>query len=292
MNDEAMAKGMLGEMGSAAPIYYDEMLESYMWNVDVMNSLSDGQREKAHQMKDSLDEMNGKVQEVKKELDGGKIQQAFLTAGKVADSFSEALKDTEKESKTLGDAFAKLGKGTILEKPLKALGDKFENLIDESKFLDKEFKGMGETLDKLPISDSLKKLVSSTLGEKAAGQLGDKGMGTALSGLFGKGGALEKMPGAETISQMMSGGTLQSLFGAMTGDMGSLLGGMGSLLNFDMMGMGLDMFNGMKDMAQKMIQYVVQFITTVINWWINREDWLYNLLSAIEQEVHNFNRQE
>jgi hypothetical protein len=56
--------------------------------------------------------------------------------------------------------------------------------------------------------------------------------------------------------------------------------------------MGMDMFGQMKDMASQMIQYVVQFVTTVINWWINREDWLYNLLSAIEQEVHNFNRQE
>ena len=291
-NAEAMAKGMLGEQGSGAPIYYDEMLESYMWDVEAAEGLSEEEREKAHETKDSLDELNSSIQEVKSELDGGKIQKAFHTAGKAATAFSEALKDAEGETDTLGDAFAEFGKGTILEKPLKALGNRFEELIDDSKFLDKEFHGLGDTLDKIPVSDGLKNLVSSVLGEDAAGQMGSKGMGTAISGLFGEGGALAGMPGAETITQMMSGGPLQALFGAMTGDIGSVLMGMGDLLSFDMMGTGLDMFNQMKDMASQMIQYVVQFITTVINWWINREDWLYNLLSAIEQEVHNFNRQE
>ena len=68
--------------------------------------------------------------------------------------------------------------------------------------------------------------------------------------------------------------------------------GLADVLNFDMMSMGLDAFNNMKDMASKIIQQVVSVIQTVVNWWTNREDWLYNLLSAIEQEVHNFNRQE
>jgi hypothetical protein len=52
---EARAAGMLGEMGSNAPIYYDQMLESYMWNVDAMNKLSDKEREDAHKTKDELD---------------------------------------------------------------------------------------------------------------------------------------------------------------------------------------------------------------------------------------------
>jgi hypothetical protein len=88
------------------------------------------------------------------------------------------------------------------------------------------------------------------------------------------------------------GGTVGSWLGDAFGAGSEMLGGLGDLMTFDMMGTGLDMFGQMKDMASQMIQYVVQFITTVINWWINREDWLYNLLSAIEQEVHNFNRQE
>lgn len=258
---QAIEEGMLGEMGSNVPIYYDEMLESYMWNVDAMEALSDEEREKAHETKDSLDELNSSIQEVKSELDGGKIQKIFHTAGKASTAFSKALKDVSKDTRTLGDDFAEFGKKYGLEKPFRAIGDKFEDLIDETNALDKEFKGLG--------------VVSDDVIEKLAEWGASEDMQNLVKNTLGSGG-----------------GTFQSLLGDMTGVGGEMLTGMGDLLNFDMMGMGLDMFNQMKDMASQMIQYVVQFVQTIINWWINREDWLYNLLSAIEQEVHNFNRQE
>ena len=258
---QAIEEGMLGEMGSNVPIYYDEMLESYMWNVDAMEALSDEEREKAHETKDSLDELNSSIQEVKSELDGGKIQKIFHTAGKASTAFSKALKDVSKDTRTLGDDFAEFGKKYGLEKPFRAIGDKFEDLIDETNALDREFEGLG--------------VVSDDVIEKLAEWGASEDMQNLVKNTLGSGG-----------------GTFQSLLGDMTGVGGEMLTGMGDLLNFDMMSMGLDMFNQMKDMASQMIQYVVQFVQTIINWWINREDWLYNLLSAIEQEVHNFNRQE
>lgn len=259
-NAEAIANKMLGEQGSGAPIYYDEMLESYMWDVEAAEKLSKEDREKAHETKDSLDELNSSIQEVKSELDGGKIQKIFHIAGKASTAFSKALKDAEKDTRTLGDEFAEFGKKYGLEKPFRAIGDKFEDLIDETNALDNEFEGLGivsdDVIDKLAewgASEDMQNLVKNTLGS--------------------------------------GGGTFQSLLGDMTGVGGEMLTGIGDMLNFDMMSMGLDMFNQMKDMASQMIQYVVQFVQTIVNWWINREDWLYNLLSAIEQEVRNFNRQ-
>jgi hypothetical protein len=140
-----------------------------MYDEAAMMDLSDEEKQKVESEKESFDGLAESINAVKEELSGGKIQRAFLTAGKTVDAFSKALKDTEGKTDDLGDAFAEIGKGTILEKPLRELGNKFENLIDESEFLDKEFKGFGKALDKIPISDGLRQLVSNTLGEDAAG---------------------------------------------------------------------------------------------------------------------------
>lgn len=258
---EAIEEGILGEMGSGLPIYYDEMLGSYMWNVEAMNDLTDEELEKAHETKDALDELNSSIKEVEQELDGGKVQAVFHTAGKASKAFSKALKDTEGETDDLGEAFEEFGDKIGLGEQFKQLGQKIEDVIDSSETLDKEFEGLGivseETLSKLdglPLGDDTKNLIRNTLGTN-------------------------------------EGGTVGSWMGDLLGASGDTLTSIGDILNFDMMSMGLDMANSMKDMASQMIQYVVQFVQTIVNWWTNREDWLYNLLSAIEQEVRNFNRQ-
>lgn len=258
---QAIEEGMLGAMGSDLPIYYDEALGSYMWNVEAMNNLSDEQREKAHETMDELSELNSSIEEVKQELDGGKIQKIFHTAGNASKSLSKAFKDTEGKTDDLGEAFEEIGKKYGLGDQFKALGQKIEGVIDSSEKLDKEFEGLGivseETLsklDSLPIGEDTKNLIKNTFGTN-------------------------------------QGGTVGSWTGDLLGAGGEMLTGIGDVLNFDMMSMGLDMFNQTKDMASQMIQYVVQFVQTIVSWWTNREDWLYNLLSAIEQEVRNFNRQ-
>lgn len=242
--------------------YYDEFLESYMYDVEKMEGASPETAVKVQEEYNELQELRNKINEVNDELDGGKIQKIVKGLAKASTATSKALKGTEKASDMLNDAFGDLAEKFGLADELDRLGKSIDKAIDESEFLKREFKGLGivseETLskiDNLPLGDATKDLIKNTLGTNENGTIG-----SWLGDAFGAGG--------------------------------EMLGGMGDLLNFDMMSMGLDMFNGMKDMAQKMIQYVVQFVQTIINWWINREDWLYNLLSAIEQEVHNFNRQE
>lgn len=242
--------------------YFDELLGAYMYNVDAMNSLSDEERDKVEEEINSLQELQDKINEVNQELDGGKIQKIFRGLAKASTDTSKALKGTSKASDMLeeefGDLADKLGLGDQLDK----FGKSLDSAIDESKFLKKEFKGLGiasedmlSKIDNLPFGDATKSLIKNTLGTN-------------------------------------ENGTIGSFLGDSFGAAGEMFDGLADVLNFDMMSMGLDAFNNMKDMASKIIQQVVSVIQTVVSWWTNREDWLYNLLSAIEQEVHNFNRQD
>lgn len=255
--EESQAK-YLGEY-----YYYDEFTDAYMYDVEKMESddLDDEKRQEIEEEISSLQEINDKLNAVEDELDGGKIQKVFRTLEKATDGASKALKKEAKAADLLEEEFGGLAKQLGLDDELKKFGDSIDNTIKSSKLLNKSFEGLGivseETLsklDKLPIGDNTKNLIKNTLGKN-------------------------------------EGGTIGSVMGDMFGASSDMFGSIGDILNFDMMSMGLDGMNMMKDMGQKMIQYVVQFVQTIINWWINREDWLYNLLSAIEQEVRNFNRQ-
>lgn len=243
--------------------YYDEFTDAYMYDVEKMASddLDDEKRQEIEEEINNLQEINDKLNAVEDELDGGKIQKVFRTLEKATDGASKALKKEAKAADLLEEEFGDLAKQFGLDDELKKFGDSIDNTIKSSKLLNKSFEGLGivseETLsklDKLPIGDNTKNLIKNTLGKN-------------------------------------EGGTIGSVMGDMFGASSDMFGSIGDILNFDMMSMGLDGMNMMKDMGQKMIQYVVQFVQTIINWWINREDWLYNLLSAIEQEVRNFNRQ-
>ena len=243
--------------------YYDEFTDAYMYDVEKMASddLDDEKRQEIEEEISNLQEINDKLNAVEDELDGGKIQKVFRTLEKATDGASKALKKEAKAADLLEEEFGDLAKQLGLDDELKKFGDSIDNTIKSSKLLNKSFEGLGivseETLsklDKLPIGDNTKNLIKNTLGKN-------------------------------------EGGTIGSVMGDMFGASSDMFGSIGDILNFDMMSMGLDGMNMMKDMGQKMIQYVVQFVQTIINWWINREDWLYNLLSAIEQEVRNFNRQ-
>ena len=242
--------------------YYDDFLETYMYDVEKMKTADDETAQKIVEEYGKALEISNERNAVADELDGGKIQKFIKGLAKASTGASKALKKTEKASDLLNEEFGDLAKKFGLSEELDKFGKSIDKAIDESEFLKKEFKGLGiaseETLskiDELPLGDATKDLIKNTFGHNEEGTVG-----SWMGDLFGAGG--------------------------------EMLGGLGDILNSDMMGMGLDMFNQMKDMASQMIQYVVQFVQTIINWWINREDWLYNLLSAIEQEVHNFNRQE
>lgn len=242
--------------------YFDELLGAYMYNVDAMNSLSDEERDKVEEEINSLQELQDKINEVNQELDGGKIQKIFRGLAKVSTDTSKALKGTSKASDMLEEEFGDLADKFGLGDQLDKFGKSLDSAIDESKFLKKEFKGLGiasedmlSKIDSLPFGDATKSLIKNTLGTN-------------------------------------ENGTIGSFLGDSFGAAGEMFDGLADVLNFDMMSMGLDAFNNMKDMASKIIQQVVSVIQTVVSWWTNREDWLYNLLSAIEQEVHNFNRQD
>ena len=58
----------------------------------------------------------------------------------------------------------------------------------------------------------------------------------------------------------------------------------------DFGGQALDMLNSGIDMAKQAIEKMVEVFSALVDWWTNREDWLYNLLSKIEQETRNFAR--
>ena len=242
--------------------YFDELLGAYMYNVDAINSLSDEDRNKVEEEINSLQELQDKINDVNQELDGGKIQKIFRGLAKASTDTSKALKGTSKASDMLEEEFGNLADKFGLGDQLDKFGKNLDSAIDESKFLKKEFKGLGiasedmlSKIDNLPFGDATKSLIKNTLGTN-------------------------------------ENGTIGSFLGDSFGAAGEMFDGLADVLNFDMMSMGLDAFNNMKDMASKIIQQVVSVIQTVVNWWTNREDWLYNLLSAIEQEVHNFNRQE
>lgn len=242
--------------------YFDELLGAYMYNVDAMNSLSDEDRNKVEEEINSLQELQDKINDVNQELDGGKIQKIFRGLAKASTDTSKALKGTSKASDMLEEEFGNLADKFGLGDQLDKFGKSLDSAIDESKFLKKEFKGLGivsedmlSKIDNLPFGDATKSLIKNTLGTN-------------------------------------ENGTIGSFLGDSFGAAGEMFDGLADVLNFDMMSMGLDAFNNMKDMASKIIQQVVSVIQTVVSWWTNREDWLYNLLSAIEQEVHNFNRQE
>lgn len=242
--------------------YFDELLGAYMYNVDAINSLSDEERNKVEEEINSLQELQDKINDVNQELDGGKIQKIFRGLAKASTDTSKALKGTSKASDMLEEEFGNLADKFGLGDQLDKFGKSLDSAIDESKFLKKEFKGLGivsedmlSKIDNLPFGDATKSLIKNTLGTN-------------------------------------ENGTIGSFLGDSFGAAGEMFDGLADVLNFDMMSMGLDAFNNMKDMASKIIQQVVSVIQTVVSWWTNREDWLYNLLSAIEQEVHNFNRQE
>ena len=244
--------------------YYDEFTDAYMYDVEKMESddLDDEKRQEIEEEISNLQEINDKLNAVEDELDGGKIQKIFRGLAKASTDTSKALKGTSKASDMLEEEFGNLADKFGLGDQLDKFGKSLDSAIDESKFLKKEFKGLGiasedmlSKIDSLPFGDATKSLIKNTLGTN-------------------------------------ENGTIGSFLGDSFGAAGEMFDGLADVLNFDMMSMGLDAFNNMKDMASKIIQQVVSVIQTVVNWWTNREDWLYNLLSAIEQEVHNFNRQE
>ena len=244
--------------------YYDEFTDAYMYDVEKMESddLDDEKRQEIEEEISNLQEINDKLNAVEDELDGGKIQKIFRGLAKASTDTSKALKGTSKASDMLEEEFGNLADKFGLGDQLDKFGKSLDSAIDESKFLKKEFKGLGiasedmlSKIDNLPFGDATKSLIKNTLGTN-------------------------------------ENGTIGSFLGDSFGAAGEMFDGLADVLNFDMMSMGLDAFNNMKDMASKIIQQVVSVIQTVVNWWTNREDWLYNLLSAIEQEVHNFNRQE
>ena len=266
---------LLGEEGGSTAYYLDEngalkMNEAFAKSEEYANILADSELKQAFENETkAYEDYYQKNRENERELSGGKLQKNLIKASKATSDFGKTLKKTNKATDAMGETIDNLDIDDRLKDPLKKLGSHFTDIIDESGMLEKKFDGLGvvsdKTIDKLGelgVNEDLQNVLKNTLGS---------GKGTSVGSMFG---------------DLFSG----------AGDIGGMFS---SLLSGDMMSMGMDFMNAgmgmadqMKQLGQQAIQYVVQFVTTVINWWINREDWLYNLLSAIEQEVHNFNRQE
>jgi hypothetical protein len=153
------------------------------------------------------------------------------------------------------------------EKALDGFGNAIGDAIDSSELLDKTFKGFGienvdEKINQSPIggllSDNQKNLLSLVGGE---------------------------------------GGTFGELGASLGLNISDALGGIGNLLNFDMMSLGLDMFNGMmgivdqgKQMVEKIIGYITQATQVIVDAWTNREDYLYNFLKVIEKHLQEYEK--
>jgi hypothetical protein len=255
---------------------YDENDMRYKYNDQFMAEYETMDPEKRQAIDEEIKEANElatSFRNVTKELEGGKIQKALKTVSKASKDFGDALQDSEKASTSFEKAIDGLDIDDRLKDPLKKVGKRFGDLIDNSVDLEKEFDSLGVVSD-----DAVKKL-----GELGVGE----GTQNLIKNTLGSGS------GGDGKTSMGEG--IGSLFSSM-GDIGGMMSGM---MNFDMlsmgmqgMNMGMGMFDQMKQMATQAIQFGVQIFQTVVNWWINREDWLYNLLSAIEAEVANFNRQE
>ena len=250
--------------------YYDEATDSYMWYQDRMaNEFLDEDTRKA--IEDEYNKLNEKLQEenrLEDELYGGVIQDAFRGMAKASKTVSKSLKEQDKATDHLNDAFNDLEKKLGLsEDALDGFADKIGGAIQESEFLKKEVKGFG-------IKDAEEKVNNSAI----AGLLSDD-QKTALTQILG------------------DGGTIGDITGSLFGGGSDFLNSIGDFLNFDMMSLGLDMFNGMKgmidqgkQMVEKIIGYITQATQVIVDAWTNREDYLYNFLKIIEKHLQEYEK--
>ena len=153
--------------------YYDEFTDAYMYDVEKMESddLDDEKRQEIEEEISNLQEINDKLNAVEDELDGGKIQKIFRGLAKASTDTSKALKGTSKASDMLEEEFGNLADKFGLGDQLDKFGKSLDSAIDESKFLKKEFKGLGiasedmlSKIDNLPFGDATKSLIKNTLG--------------------------------------------------------------------------------------------------------------------------------
>lgn len=244
--------------------YYDEVLDAYMYNVEAINKLKGEERQKVEEEIAALQELNDKINETEDAIDGGKVQKLFRGLGKGVTELGEKIKHTPdpddliynliggKSENGFNRLLAAIGSG-LITLPIAPLN----NLNTKGLIRDEE-----------KAEEVILKIEESEFGQK----LGDNAK--------------------DLISQIIGEGNTYGIAGSLVGTIGEGITGLGDFLTFDVMSQGLDMFNQMQSMAEKAIQTIIQYVQTIVNWWINREDWLYNLLTSIEKEVQNFNRQE
>ena len=245
--------------------YFDENLDSYMYMVDEINALDKETRAKVEEEYQELQENQNKINETRDAVSGGKIQKVFYGLEKQTENLSKAFEKNAKNGKTMAQTMLEIFEDTPLEK-FKYLASGIGQTIDNTNLLNKSYKGLINDTDK--VAEIMSNLEETPLGQK---------LGESTKDLIG---------------HILGGGTGNEFAGAATGALSEMFGGIGDFLTFDVMGQGMEIFNQVKGMAEKAIQTIVQYIQTIVNWWINREDWLYNLLTSIEKEVQNLNRQD
>lgn len=254
---------------NSGAVYYDEQLQSYMYNNDIMKGLDTEGQKKAQEAMTALSEVSNKINEVSDQLDGGKVQKFIRAFEKGTKGVSKVLKEEDKTVKNVNKAFDLLEKKLGLnEKTFDKFADGIANAIDNSDALNATFEGLNDEGDALV--DQLEK---SPLG---------KMLGESAKPVF---------------DLLKNGGTNRQMGGALAGLGGDMLGKLGDFANFDMMSMALDganMMKGMMDQGKQMMeqaaQYICQAIQVVVDAITNREDILFNYLNLIEKELQNYEK--
>ena len=206
--------------------------------------------------------------EVTDELSGGVITEGMRSAGKALKAFAKEVKDSD-----FDDGYLKVETG------FKALDEVLNNLAD-----------------KLENSELVKDILSTKIlpGLNINEEQGNKLFSNKMFADF-----VANNPALHRVLMQLLGdqgvqlGTALGAGADMAGGIAEIFGG----LNFDMMEIGLDMFNGAKGMVdqisskiEEVIGYITQATQVIIDAWTNREDYLYNFLKVIEKHLQEYEK--
>ena len=216
----------------------------------------------------AMQDMADSWKEVSDELSGGVITEGMRSAGKALKAFAKEVKDSD-----FDDGYLKVETG------FKALDEVLNNLAD-----------------KLENSELVKDILSTKIlpGLNINEEQGNKLFSNKMFADF-----VANNPALHRVLMQLLGdqgvqlGTALGAGADIAGGIAEIFGG----LNFDMMEIGLDMFNGAKGMVdqisskiEEVIGYITQATQVIIDAWTNREDYLYNFLKIIEKHLAEYEK--
>ena len=254
--------------------YWDEEAQNLVLDQEKISDsdLSKETRDAIIEEYEGLVDMINELHDVGMELDGGLVQDAFQSLAETSFFLGGAFHSVGREygasTEAINLLFDKFEKKLGLsDKALDKFADAIGQNIETSKLLDMEIRGLG-------IENIEEKIKKSSLGK----YLNESEI-SILSALGGE------------------GGKLGDFLSAFSFGLGERLTSLANLFNFDMQGLGADLFNiggelieQGKQMVEKIIGYITQAVQIVVDAWTNREDYLYNFLQIIDKHLKDYEK--